>query len=209
MAAGLGPRTVAAFTETRENFCELPHLLELLEELGVGRLVTGTLVQAGRAARNHALELPTPDQYRALLTCYHRDAAFKKRYHKMANIACLEWWLGKADSVSENCKCFETPYVTADGALYPCLMLPVEHLAVRNAHEGPSEELLIKAVSRWAGLPDLHLRRPAGLGLCQICSGKSHCAGGCMGRAHEATGDFMSVEDRCALRKAVYAWESN
>ena len=29
-----------------------------------------------------------------------------------------------------------------------------------------------------------------------------------MGRAYAATGDFMNVEDRCALRKSVYSWET-
>jgi radical SAM protein with 4Fe4S-binding SPASM domain len=206
-AVGLGPRTVAAFTETRANFSELPRLLELLADLGVGRLVTGTLVQAGRAAGNPALELPTSDQYGALLAHYHRDRAFRKRYHKMANIACLEWWFGKAASLSENCECFEMPYVTADGVLYPCLMLPADHLAVHNAHEAPFEALLEKALSLWRDLPAIRRRRTAELKPCLTCSGKSHCAGGCMGRAHGATGDFMGVEDRCALRKTVYAWE--
>ena len=206
-AAGLGPQTVTAFTETRYNFEELPRLLKHLDDLGVGRLVSGTLVQAGRVGRTQDLQLPTPDQYRALLSLYHRDEAFRNRYHKMANIACLEWWFGKADSASETCKCFEMPYVTAGGLLYPCIMLPADHLAVQNAHEEPFEALLEKAVPLWSGLPALNRRRSAELEPCKTCSGKSHCAGGCMGRAHATTGDFMTVEDRCVLRKAVYAWE--
>ena len=204
-AMGLGPQTTVSFTETRKNFNSLADLIELLDELGVGRLVSGTLVRAGRAV--HGPELPTPDQYRSLLRRYHRDETFRKRYHKMANIACLEWWLGKAHSLSETCGCLEMPYVKADGALYPCLMLPADHLAVRNAHEDPLEELLMKAVSRWAGLPALLRRRSSALTPCKTCSGKSHCKGGCMGRAHASTGNVMEEEDRCMLRKAVYAWK--
>jgi len=206
-AAGMGGQTVVAFTETHYNFDDLPHLLKRLDGLGIGRLVSGTLVQAGRAARIHALELPTPDQYRALLSLYHREEAFRKRYHKMANIACLEWWFGKTNSASENCKCFEMPYVTTDGLLYPCIMIPADHLAVKNAHEQPLETLLKKAIPLWSGLPALNRRRTVELGLCQTCSCKQHCAGGCMGRAYATTGDFMMVEDRCALRKAVYGWD--
>ena len=206
-AAGLGRQTVVAFTETRYNFDSLSLLIERLDDLGVGRLVSGTLVQAGRAARTHALELPTPAQYRALLSLYHQDEAFRKRYHKMANISCLEWWFGKADPASESCACFELPYVTAGGLLYPCIMLPMDQLAVHHVHENPLEESLVKAVSLWSGLPALNRRRISELAPCKTCSGRSHCAGGCMGRAYATTGDFMTVEDRCVLRKAVYAWQ--
>ena len=206
-AAGLGSRTVVAFTETEYNFERIPALLQYLERIGIGRFVSGTLVQAGRAADHSELVLPTPEQYRWLLRLYHRDKIFRKRCQKMANIACLEWWLGKADSLSEACTCFELPYVTADGVLYPCIMLPVEDLAVRAAHEEPLTELLTKAVSLWSGLPALRQRRAAMLVPCEDCPGHNHCAGGCMGRAYAGTGDFMKVEDRCHLRKAVYAWE--
>jgi radical SAM protein with 4Fe4S-binding SPASM domain len=205
--AGLGSQTVVAFTETEYNFDRIPLLLQYLDRVGIGRFVSGTLVQAGRAKDHSDLAPPTPEQYKSLLHLYHRDEIFRNRYHKMANIACLEWWLGKADSLSEDCACFEFPYVTADGALYPCIMLPVENLAVGNAHEEPVAQLLMKAVSRWSGLPALRQRRSALLVSCETCPGHRHCAGGCMGRAYAGTGDFMKVEDRCLLRKAVYAWE--
>jgi MoaA/NifB/PqqE/SkfB family radical SAM enzyme len=161
-AAGLGSQTVVAFTETQYNFDRIPLLLQYLERIGIGRFVSGTLVQAGRAADHSELALPTPEQYKSLLHLYHRDEIFRKRYHKMADIACLEWWLRKAHSVSEDCACFELPYVTADGALYPCMMLPVEDLAVRNVHKEPVTELLMKAISRWSDLPALRQRRAAG-----------------------------------------------
>ena len=206
-AAGLGSQVVVAFTETEHNFDRIPLLLQYLDRIGIGRFVSGTLVQAGRAADRSELALPTPEQYKSLLNLYHRDEIFRKRYHKMANIACLEWWLGKADSVSEGCACFELPYVTADGALYPCIMLPADDLAVRNVHNEPLGELLMEGVSRWSHLPALRQRRATELVPCETCPGQRHCAGGCMGRAYAATGHFMRVEDRCFLRKAVYAWE--
>jgi MoaA/NifB/PqqE/SkfB family radical SAM enzyme len=58
--AGLGKETVVAFTEMEHNFSELPRLLELLDELGIGRLVSGTLVRGGRAAQTDQLLLPRP-----------------------------------------------------------------------------------------------------------------------------------------------------
>ena len=206
--AGLGSQTIVAFTETEYNFDRIPLLLQYLDRIGVGRFVSGTLVQAGRAADHSELSLPTAEQYQSLLHLYHRDEIFRNRYHKMANIACLEWWLGKADSVSEDCTCSELPYVTADGVLYPCIMLPVDDLAIRNVHKEPLAELLMKAVSSWSAFPALRRRRASELVSCEACSGHGHCAGGCMGRAYAATGDFMGVEDRCFLRRAVYEWES-
>ncbi len=206
-AAGLGPQTVVAFTETRSNFDGIPTLLEYLEEIGIGGFTSGTLVQAGRAAENPDLMRPTPEQYRTLLRRYGRDRDFRKRYHRMANIACLEWWFGKNNSTSEDCACLELPYVTAEGSLYPCLMLPADHLAVENVFQRPLQEFLKEAITRWSELPIFKKRRFTELSQCHACSGRTHCRGGCMGRAYAATGDFMTVEDRCALRKAVYALE--
>ncbi|MCG6880062.1 MAG: SPASM domain-containing protein [Deltaproteobacteria bacterium] len=97
--------------------------------------------------------------------------------------------------------------MTADGALYPCIMLPVDDLAVRNVHKEPVAELFVKAISRWSGLPARQQQRAVELVPCETCPGHHHCAGGCMGRAYATTGDFMRVEDRCFLRKAVYTWK--
>jgi len=49
--AGLGQQVVVAFTEMQHNFSGLPDLLKLLDELGIGRLVTGTMIMGGRAAK--------------------------------------------------------------------------------------------------------------------------------------------------------------
>ncbi|EFK10392.1 radical SAM domain protein [delta proteobacterium NaphS2] len=204
--AGLGKRTVVALTETRHNFPSIPRLMERLSSMGVGRLITGTLVRAGRSREHPWLEPPTPDQYAALLSLYHTNKTFRKRYHEMANIACLEWWRGRKDSQSETCACFERPYVTAEGVLYPCIMLPIDHLAVSGAHDTSLKDILTRAVSRWPHLPGLARKRKTDMRECKSCPGHGHCAGGCMGRAYTVDRDFMAVEDRCALRKAVYAW---
>ena len=203
---GLGKQIVVALTETRHNFLSIPRLMERLALMGVGHLVTGTLVQAGRSLKHPWLEPPTPDQYAALLSLYHSNGAFRKQYQEMANIACLEWWLGKKDSQSETCSCFERPYVTAEGFLYPCIMTPIDDLAVPKVHDTSPEAVLTQAVSRWSHLPELTRKRKTDIPGCQDCPGQRHCAGGCMGRAYAAYGNFMAVEDRCLLRKAVYAW---
>jgi len=206
--AGLGHQVVVAFTETQHNFAELPLLLQLLDGLGIGRLVSGTLVLGGRAARSDQVAPPTPAQYRELLNLYHSDPQFKSRYKKMGNIACLEWFRGKSYPASEGCVCIETPYINADGEMYPCLMLPVDKLAAKDVFHRPLNAVLFEALSLWAELPDLNRRRSVELEVCKNCPNRLHCAGGCMGRAYAATGDFMNVEDRCALRKSAYSWEA-
>jgi len=93
--------------------------------------------------------------------------------------------------------------------MYPCLMLPIKKLAVKDLYLRPLDEVLFEGVSLWADLPDLYHRRFVELEACRNCPGRQHCTGGCMGRAYALTGDFMTVEDRCALRKVIYSWEPN
>ena len=205
--AGLGKRTEVAFTEMRHNFQDLPQVLRLLDNLGVGRLVSGTLVRAGRAAKTDYLALPSPSQYRDLLARYHEDAEFRDRYEKMGTIACLEWLKGRFDSSTQNCACVERPYVDAEGRMYPCEMLPIEKYAVQGVYEQSVAVILRQGVSKWAELPTLYNRRSIELKACRSCLGRLHCGGGCLGRAYASTGDPMNVEDRCNLRKAVYSWE--
>lgn len=204
---GLGKQTLVAFTEMEHNFTELPRLLELLDALGIGRFVSGTLVKGGRAAGTSQLAPPTPSQYRELLSRYYFDAKFREQYKKLGNIAALEWLEGRSTPSSQGCVCIETPYVNADGQMYPCVMLPVDKFAAKDVFHRPLEEVIIQAVPLWSKLPELNRRRFVELEECKKCSGRLHCAGGCMGRAYAATGDPMSVEDRCALRKTVYSWK--
>lgn len=206
--AGLGKQVIVAFTETLHNFAELPRLLQLLDGLGIGRLVSGTLVPGGRAAQSDQVAPPTAAQYGELLNLYHSDPQFRWRYKKLGNIAALEWFRGKSTPGSEECVCIETPYINADGKMYPCLMLPVDKLAAKDVFHRPLDDVLFEAVPLWAQLPELNRRRSVELEACKECPGRLHCAGGCMGRAYAASGDFMNVEDRCALRRSVYSWEA-
>ncbi len=206
-AAGLGQQVVVAFTEMQHNFMQLPELLQLLNEFGIGSLVSGTLVNRGRASLTSQITHPTPTQYRELLNLFHSDPKFNALYKKLGNIAALEWFTGKSYPASVSCSCMGKPYINADGEMYPCLMLPIECFAVKNVYQRPLDEVLLEGLVLWAELPNLHYRRSVELEKCKICPGKQHCAGGCMGRAYTSTLDFMNVEDRCELRKEVYSWE--
>jgi len=206
--AGMGPQVVVEFTEMEHNFGELPDLLFLLKGLRIERLVSGTLVQGGRAAGTPQVAPPRPTQYVEILDLYCSDPRFRSLYQRLGNIAAIEWFRGKAFPASRVCTCVERPYINGDGKIYPCLMLPVDGLAVPGVHHRPLEEVLMEALPIWAELPRLSRRRSLELKACRDCPGRRHCAGGCMGRTYAATGDFMNVEDRCELRRAVYTWEA-
>jgi radical SAM protein with 4Fe4S-binding SPASM domain len=207
VGAGLGKQTLVAFTEMRHNFEELPELLELVASLGIGRLVSATLVPGGRAARTNQLAPPDPSQYGDLLTLYHLDAKFRARYLELGNIAALEWYAGKSDPSPHVCTCIENPYVTADGRMYPCVLFQANEFAARGIHERPVDEVILETLPLWAEIKEMSHRRSLELKNCEGCPGRLHCAGGCMGRAFAVHGNAMSVEDRCALRRAVYTWK--
>ncbi|MCD6184738.1 MAG: radical SAM protein [Deltaproteobacteria bacterium] len=205
---GLGKQSIVAFTEMEHNFMELPLLLEMVDFLGIGGLVSGTLVPAGRAGKTEQIAPPRPSQYRDLLSLFHHDAEFRSRYTKIGNIAALEWYAGRSTPTLRGCICGEAPYINAYGQMFPCVMLPIEIYGVHGVYHRPFEEVLNEAALRWAELPDLYRRRTEELEACKECVGRLHCAGGCMGRAYAVSGDFMMVEDRCALRKSVYLWNT-
>jgi radical SAM protein with 4Fe4S-binding SPASM domain len=203
---GLGSVTRVAFTEMRHNFDEIASLLDILSEMGVGRLVTGALVRQGRAARNHRLALPTPSQYRKLLERYHLEPGFRRAYEGMANISVIEWFKGRAHGLGGVCRCMESPYVTADGRMYPCALLQVEEFAASNVYGRSLAEVLCEPLPLWSKLPETSRRRAMELKRCRSCPGLLHCGGGCMGRAHAAHGRFMREEDRCLLRQVAYTF---
>ena len=204
--AGLGSRTRLAFTEMRHNIDELPRMFELVEKMGIGKLITGTMVCGGRAAQEDVLAMPTPEQYMRLLDRYHADADFRNRYRERGNIAAIQWHEGQATPSEDDCSCIETPFISATGRLYPCVMLLCDEYSVENVHRCRLEEAIDSALPLWSRLPEMHRRRTVALASCQECPGLSHCKGGCMGRAYAAHGDFMAPEDRCSLRRAVYSY---
>jgi radical SAM protein with 4Fe4S-binding SPASM domain len=204
--SGLGQQTQVAFTEMKHNFAELPLLLELVDDLGLLGCVSGTLVPQGRAKGTKQVAPPTPSQYEQLLSLYQSDATFRSRYERLGNIAALEWFKGRSHPFYQGCICIETPYIDSVGRIYPCRFMPAPEFAVKGAHDRSLETIILEATGLWAQLPEMDRRRRSELEPCKKCPGLKHCAGGCMGRAYAASGNFTSVEDRCALRKAVYSW---
>lgn len=205
-AAGLGGRTEIAFTEMRHNMDDFPELLELADRLRLRGVVAGTLVHDGRAART-GLEPPTPAQYRALLARYHGDARVRELYQRSGRCPALEWWNGRSGARGDPCNFFHHPYVSAEGALYPCSLCHAGEFAVTRVFEKPLAAALDEAIPKWCQLLQLARARPAYSPACQDCAVELHCAGGCMGRALATCGSLSEIEDRCELRKAVHSWD--
>jgi radical SAM protein with 4Fe4S-binding SPASM domain len=191
----------------RHNMEDVPELLEWVDRLGLRRAVGGTLVKHGNAAQAE-LEPPTPDQYRSLLSRYLADARFRDLYEKHGRFSAIEWWKGRSHVRGEPCEFLDHPYVTAEGRIYPCLLCHVDDFAVAGLFERPLAAALDEGLPRWAELVQIARRRSEGLSECRDCPARSSCAGGCMGRAHSASGTFATVEDRCELRRTVHAWRA-
>jgi radical SAM protein with 4Fe4S-binding SPASM domain len=206
VGAGLGLRTRVAFTEMAHNMQELPELLENINKMEIGRLVSFTLIKGGRAAASTRMNLPTPVQYWELIHLYQTDAVFKKRCDQKATIAAIEWFKNRMAPGGGNCECLKSIFVDARGFIYPCTMLLLDRYASQSVYTRPMGRVIQKALAQWRHIPILNRKRQRMLVHCARCPGKNHCRGGCMGRAATARGELMGPEDRCSLRKAVYHW---
>lgn len=206
IGAGLGHQTQVAFTEMAHNIQELPELLENIDKMGIGRLVSFTLVKGGRAAASTRMNLPTPVQYWELIHLYQTDAVFKKLCDQKATVAAIEWFKNRMASSDGHCECLKSIFVDARGFIYPCTMLLLDRYASQSVYSRPVNQVIQGVLDRWRHIPILSRKRQRMLLHCARCPGKDHCRGGCMGRAATARGELMDPEDRCSLRKAVYHW---
>ncbi len=204
--AGLGFQTRVAFTEMAHNIHELPELLEKIDKMGIGKLVSGTLVVGGRAATSKRIDLPMPAQYWELIDYYQSDTIFKALYDQKANIAAIEWFKNRSKSGHRNCSCLKHLFVDAQGCLYPCTMLLIDPYAMQNVYSRPLGQSIEMALAKWREIPILSRKRHRQIPSCSQCDYKHQCGGGCMGRAAVHSGDLMTPEDRCPSRKAVYRW---
>jgi radical SAM protein with 4Fe4S-binding SPASM domain len=204
--AGLGLQTHVAFTEMAHNFHELPQLLDIVDQMGIGRLTGSTLIRGGRAAASAHISLPTPNQYWELIDLYQTDTHFRTLYDQKATIAAIEWFKHRSESADNKCACLKNIFVDARGILYPCTMLLLDRFASQSVYSQPLEQVIRESLAQWREIPLLNRRRKKMLPKCNHCRGKNHCGGGCMGRSATWRGELMDPEDRCSLRKAVYHW---
>lgn len=203
-ASGLGPRVTLFFTEMRHNLEEIPAVMELAERVGAGGVVTGTLVACGRGGTGSAVSAPSPEQYLDLLHRFDTDPRFREIYEKLGRVTSLEWHRAVTDR-SECCTFIENPYLTARGRLYPCVLCHTDDYSVSSVFRKGLAASFGEGAPRWRDLLEISRSRADMLEKCRECPGSRSCSGGCMGRAWESCGNLLAVDDRCAVRKQIFA----
>ncbi len=113
---------------------------------------------------------------------------------------------GQKKAAVDDTRFLYDPYVTAAGALFPCVMFQIDKYAAHHVYSRPLARTLQKRVPIWAVVQQQSRHRSEDLQTCRACPDRSHCRGGCMGRAYMDHGSLMTAEDRCNLRRVVYNW---
>ena len=198
----LAPRITIAFTEMRHNLDDIPAVLELADAWQVKAVVTGALVQCGRADQGSLVSPPDSQQYQHLQDQYDTSTRFRELYQKMGAIAFLEWRRYPTPR-TECCTFIENPYLTPDGRLYPCLLCHTKDFSVSGVFENNLAAVILEGAPLWAALKQISRRRAMDIPECRVCPERVVCAGGCMGRAWGSQGDLMATDDRCAVRRAL------
>ncbi len=208
VGSGFGSQLAIFMTEMRHNLHELPDLFTLAAELEVGSVTSGCLVCCGRAAEDNLIMPPEPAQYLLLIDRFREDEAFRSHYEKIGCVAALEWCSTK-NQPSGCCRFIETPYLTPQGLLYPCLMCQAEDYSISDVYGKGLVSALREGIPLWSELQTISRQRVSTLTECQTCHLLSSCAGGCMGRAWGSFGEFMRAEDRCQQRLNISHWSKN
>jgi radical SAM protein with 4Fe4S-binding SPASM domain len=202
LKGGLAPRITIAFTEMRHNLEDIPAVLELADTWSVKAVVTGTLVQCGRADNESLVRPPDPEQYVSLLKQYDTNPRFRILYQKMGSVAALEWYR-HTTSRTECCTFIENPYLTPDGRMYPCLLCHTKDFSVSGVFDKSFAAVIIEGASLWSSLKQISQNRAMAIPECLKCPERVVCAGGCMGRAWGSHGNFFMADDRCEVRRAI------
>lgn len=205
---GLARRVSIFFTEMRHNLHEIPKLLDFAYKVGIDSVSTGSMVLCGRASETSLLAPPDLEQYLSLLERYESDFHFRELYAKIGTVAALEWRAG--DSVRKECCTFlENPYITPSGRIYPCLLCHTDEFSVTGVFNKGLLTAITEGIPLWSSLLRISRHRADAIPECNDCPGKQLCAGGCMGRAWGSCGNFLTADDRCGVRQAIYQQKRN
>jgi radical SAM protein with 4Fe4S-binding SPASM domain len=189
LAQESGLRVHLCCTINRLNEDELEPFTAFVAGLGVGRLNFSRYVPTGRGT--DALDLRRGEWRRVMERCAALRAEYRGRLDIVghlaqqvlvdAEIAAQPAFAGCQAGIGQGC-------VTANGTVFPCVLLPVP---VGNVRERPFAEI-------WRNAPVLEELRDRGRlqGKCAGCGVRDRC-GGCRAVAYAQTGDYLAADPRC------------
>ena len=217
---GLGIKCGVRITATKDNFKEVPELLDLTQSLGVPRFCLYWLVPSGRGRSLYqkrrldkdevawvlgklydSARSSDPEKIETLTVDAPQDGVYvldrlKKespsRYDKAREI--LEY-------VGDTCSAGDRVLnIDPEGNIYPCQFAQLENLKVGSLREGylatiwndPSNKVLA----------DLRSKVDKLKGKCGKCVHRRICTGGCRIRAYFESGDLWSEDPMCISYEA-------
>lgn len=188
-----GFRMTLGFTPNRLNFSEVDQIIELGINLGANEISFSFYVPTGRGGKYLDLR---PDEWAKILLFLDEK---KKEMEGIVKIGFHEpryWWITKENLLESGCTAgFSHCGITADGWVYPCIMLPIPLFNIRNRsktlQEHWKDNLFLKKIRERTNLK----------GKCSTCPNVSYC-GGCRAVAYCYTNDPFGDDPRCWVRKA-------
>jgi len=191
-------------TAMEYNLPELPKLIQLADSLGAGIMLMYQLVAVGRGEKIERATLKKSAN-RNLSEIIRKEQ--KSARTIVEPVAGPQYWpyllsqkgiengffLKVAGKVFHGCAAGRGfVYVKANGDVWPCPFVEVSGGNIR--HQSFHEIYHHSQVFR-----DLRRREETLKGLCGECNYKTVC-GGCRGRAHAYTGDYLAEDPRCFIR---------
>lgn len=197
-AAGKGEDLVVAFTAMQPNIDELPAFIDLMEALEIRVVQFPPLAHAGRA-RSNWQDLALDDDGRLALwrTVHARSADLKGRMDLLAD--CFSLDIDRAGA-PYRCNIGSQLRIDPGGNVYPCQCFH-GGTAYRLGNVRSDRIAGIVGGSRLREVIEDCLTRPERIERCSRCLWMNLCGAGCMGSAHENSGNAMLPEG-CNARRA-------
>ncbi len=215
VAAGL--KCGIRVTATRDNYTEIPDLIDLALEIGVPRFCVYWLVPSGRGTALHAERQLRPREIREILDLLHRKArelgpstmelltvdAPQDTVYLMSTLQ-----MDDPPAYASLCTLLERSGVGCSagdrvanidpaGDIYPCQFAQMEALKIGSIRERRFSEIWNDPQNSVLSLFRTKTERLQGA--CGRCSHKSICGGGCRIRAFTTQGDLWAEDPLCPL----------
>jgi radical SAM protein with 4Fe4S-binding SPASM domain len=207
-------------TATRDNFKEIPELLNITQSLGVTRFCLYWLVPSGRGRSLYqknkldreeiawvldklyeSAKTSDPDKIEILSVDAPQDGVYvlnrlkneePRRYDKAREI--LEF-------IGDTCSAGDRVLnINPEGNIYPCQFAQLEILKVGNIKEGTLSKIWNAPTN--PVLVDFRTKVTKLKGKCGQCTHRKICSGGCRIRAYYESGDLWAEDPACISYEA-------